>query len=102
MIKFAHQFAVVAQMVEHQLPKLRVVGSIPIYRSNDIKAFRISGSLFFMMCRQMCLLILSHVCQGAANNWKGNQISKWIWKDVPFSLTIFIVPESCSTSKRTI
>ncbi len=27
-------FAVVAQMVEHQLPKLRVVGSIPIYRSN--------------------------------------------------------------------
>jgi hypothetical protein len=27
------RFAVVAQMVEHQLPKLRVVGSIPIYRS---------------------------------------------------------------------
>ena len=47
MIKFAHQFAVVAQMVEHQLPKLRVVGSIPIYRSGDIRAFGISGSLFF-------------------------------------------------------
>ena len=28
-------FAVVAQMVEHQLPKLRVVGSIPIYRSKS-------------------------------------------------------------------
>jgi hypothetical protein len=27
------RIAVVAQMVEHQLPKLRVVGSIPIYRS---------------------------------------------------------------------
>ena len=47
MIKFAYQIAVVAQMVEHQLPKLRVVGSIPIYRSSDIKAFRISGSLFY-------------------------------------------------------
>ena len=33
-VKFVHQNAVVAQMVEHQLPKLRVVGSIPIYRSN--------------------------------------------------------------------
>ncbi len=33
-VKFAQPNAVVAQMVEHQLPKLRVVGSIPIYRSN--------------------------------------------------------------------
>jgi hypothetical protein len=32
-------FAVVAQMVEHQLPKLRVVGSIPIYRSLSIALF---------------------------------------------------------------
>ena len=30
---FCRRIAVVAQMVEHQLPKLRVVGSIPIYRS---------------------------------------------------------------------
>ena len=29
------RFAVVAQMVEHQLPKLMVVGSIPIYRSKS-------------------------------------------------------------------
>ena len=31
--------AVVAQMVEHQLPKLRVVGSIPIYRSQLFSQF---------------------------------------------------------------
>jgi len=30
------QTAVVAQLVEHQLPKLRVVGSNPIYRSQQI------------------------------------------------------------------
>ena len=28
------KFAVVAQLVEHQLPKLRVAGSNPVYRSN--------------------------------------------------------------------
>ncbi len=36
-------------MVEHQLPKLRVVGSIPIYRSKQKKkaAPDFGGSLFF-------------------------------------------------------
>ena len=29
------KFAVVAQLVEHQLPKLRVAGSNPVYRSNQ-------------------------------------------------------------------
>ena|GEM_PF-6824274 len=29
--------AVVAQSVEHQLPKLRVAGSSPVYRSNKSK-----------------------------------------------------------------
>ena len=45
--------AVVAQMVEHQLPKLRVVGSIPIYRSSKIKGFRISETLFYY-CAYKC------------------------------------------------
>ena len=30
----AYQYATVAQLVEHQLPKLRVAGSNPVYRSN--------------------------------------------------------------------
>ena len=30
---FATAFANVAQLVEHQLPKLRVAGSIPVIRS---------------------------------------------------------------------
>ena len=29
-------FAVVAQLVEHQLPKLRVAGSSPVYRSVSV------------------------------------------------------------------
>ena len=36
MLKFAEQtqrHAIVAQLVEHQLPKLRVAGSSPVYRS---------------------------------------------------------------------
>ena len=35
LIIFAGLYAVVAQLVEHQLPKLRVVGSSPIYRSSQ-------------------------------------------------------------------
>ncbi len=31
--KFAHLLAEVAQSVEHQLPKLRVAGSNPVFRS---------------------------------------------------------------------
>ena len=34
--------AVVAQLVEHQLPKLRVAGSSPVYRSKELNA-RISN-----------------------------------------------------------
>jgi hypothetical protein len=34
-IIFASHHAVVAQLVEHQLPKLRVVGPNPIYRSRE-------------------------------------------------------------------
>ena len=30
-----HFHAAVAQLVEHQLPKLRVAGSNPVYRSKD-------------------------------------------------------------------
>ncbi len=45
--------AVVAQMVEHQLPKLRVVGSIPIYRSSKIKGFRISEALFLLLAPEI-------------------------------------------------
>ena len=32
---FASSNAVVAQLVEHQLPKLRVAGSNPVYRSQS-------------------------------------------------------------------
>ncbi len=35
MITFAPFNAEVAQLVEHQLPKLRVAGSSPVFRSND-------------------------------------------------------------------
>ena len=40
--KFAEQNAIIAQLVEHQLPKLRVAGSNPVYRSD--KYFKESGS----------------------------------------------------------
>ena len=40
-------------MVEHQLPKLRVVGSIPIYRSSKIKDFRISEALFLLLAPEI-------------------------------------------------
>ena len=39
MLKFALlnlEYAIIAQLVEHQLPKLRVAGSSPVYRS-DVK-----------------------------------------------------------------
>ena len=36
------KFAVVAQLVEHQLPKLRVAGSNPVYRSNRALAQTVS------------------------------------------------------------
>ena len=39
---FAASIAVVAQLVEHQLPKLRVAGSSPVYRSNKEKGLEIS------------------------------------------------------------
>ena len=38
-----HAAAGVAQLVEHQLPKLRVVGSSPIARSKFHAAFRCPG-----------------------------------------------------------
>jgi hypothetical protein len=44
--------AVVAQMVEHQLPKLRVVGSIPIYRSQKPDSF-LSGFFYSLTGAQM-------------------------------------------------
>ena len=44
---FAYPSAVIAQLVEHQLPKLRVAGSSPVYRSNNPKRFKfLSLSLF--------------------------------------------------------
>lgn len=38
--KFATPNAEVAQLVEHQLPKLRVAGSSPVFRSLIIKALQ--------------------------------------------------------------
>ena len=40
---FANQNAVVAQLVEHQLPKLRVAGSSPVNRSKDLMGCRGDG-----------------------------------------------------------
>ena len=34
-----NNYAVVAQLVEHQLPKLRVAGSSPVYRSKHFIQF---------------------------------------------------------------
>jgi hypothetical protein len=53
---FANAIAEVAQSVEHQLPKLRVAGSNPVFRSrplfktrqySEILASRMRGFLFF-------------------------------------------------------
>ena len=46
-----HHFAAVAQMVEHQLPKLRVVGSIPICRSRKKERFPLQSPLFIRNMR---------------------------------------------------
>ena len=42
---FAASIAVVAQLVEHQLPKLRVAGSSPVYRSNKEKGLEVSEDI---------------------------------------------------------
>ncbi len=44
--------AAVAQLVEHQLPKLRVVGSSPICRSGSCT---MCGTAFFCICKQSFL-----------------------------------------------
>ena len=56
-VLLCHQISIakIAQLVEHQLPKLRVAGPNPVFRSSKIKAFRFSESLFFAMCLQMRL-----------------------------------------------
>ena len=43
---FASPIAVVAQLVEHQLPKLRVTSSTLAYRSKE-KALKYDQSLFY-------------------------------------------------------
>ena len=43
--------AVVAQLVEHQLPKLRVAGSSPVYRSTEDN---LSGCLLLYMPARSC------------------------------------------------
>ena len=39
--------AEIAQLVEHQLPKLRVAGSIPVFRSSKVAASEGCGDCFY-------------------------------------------------------
>ena len=55
-LKFAHHFAVVAQLVEHWLPKPRVTGSSPAYRSKGSK-----GSLWGLPLLPFGMLIAEPV-----------------------------------------
>ena len=51
-LTFAHTFAEIAQLVEHQLPKLRAAGSNPVFRSSKYngRGHRNSDAFFFMHC----------------------------------------------------
>lgn len=44
-------FAEVAQLVEHQLPKLRVAGSSPVFRSKKREGILEGGWLSLFFCR---------------------------------------------------
>ena len=47
------KFAEVAQLVEHQLPKLRVAGSSPVFRSSENQAVTTKVAAFFLyICRK--------------------------------------------------
>ena len=49
---FCHTiFAVIAQLVEHRLPKPRVTGSSPAYRSFDVVQCSFCSALFFCIAR---------------------------------------------------
>ena len=54
--------AEVAQLVEHQLPKLRVAGSSPVFRSSESQAVTIKSNCFFMVCVRGCAI--SKICKG--------------------------------------
>ena len=53
---FASQIknAEVAQLVEHQLPKLRVEGSNPFFRSTKSATYRDCLSKWFFICTKIC------------------------------------------------
>ena len=42
------KFAEVAQLVEHQLPKLRVAGSSPVFRSSENQAVTVDVTAYFL------------------------------------------------------
>ena len=44
-------FAVIAQLVEHRLPKPRVTGSSPAYRSGDVVQCGFALHYFFVIAR---------------------------------------------------
>ena len=46
-LSFASHFAVVAQLVEHWLPKPRVTGSSPAYRSKSSKGVQMDSLALF-------------------------------------------------------
>ena len=52
---FLHHFAEIAQLVEHNLAKVRVASSSLVFRS---KRINIIGSLFFVFITQISTIIL--------------------------------------------
>ena len=61
--------AVVAQLVEHQLPKLRAAGSSPVYRSKKSKALIFQSALCLYLGMWYCLFLqqcVGHVESGTA------------------------------------
>ena len=75
---FAKRFAEIAQLVEHQLPKLRVAGSNPVFRSKETKPckssiynlqkldFKLQSAAQFAQkkrCAALFLHMVAHFCR---------------------------------------